>query len=310
MHERLGPGGRRRRLQIDQFTDPIVINGGAFAVARQQRRCHAGNAGQENLIERLFQHVQASDTDNRINMAADDDFEDDRRPLGNQHFVAEVLGPGLEIGDGARPALAAIQTQFVIIGGAPLGVLEAMRQQQQTPFEIDGLDLFSPELIGDTYHCEAEVLLAQLHAAQQVFAFFLQLCLGKRPAAIEGLTEASRFGPDAIAQRARLRHDFEMSGAGSFVFLFGLKLGSGSHVPFLSEFTSSGKIIGKDSPKASSPKQESRPKNWPACSFRRTAALPYSCVPGADANLRRARPSAATLKMTGYSFSKYHSLAK
>ena len=37
--------------------DPIVIDRGTLAIARQQRRGHARNAGEENLVDGLFQHI-------------------------------------------------------------------------------------------------------------------------------------------------------------------------------------------------------------------------------------------------------------
>ena len=65
----------------------------------------------------------------------DDDLEDDRRALGDEHLVAEFLGLGLEVGDGAGAALLAVEAELVVVGRAALGVLEAVRQQQEPAVE-------------------------------------------------------------------------------------------------------------------------------------------------------------------------------
>ena len=199
---------RRRRLQVDQLEHPVVIDRRAAAIARQQRRGHARDAGQQHLVERLFQHVQAGDADDGIDVAADDDLEDDRRAFGDQHLVAEVLGLDLEVGDGAGAALPAIEAELVVVGGAALGVLEAVRQQQQPALEIDGLHLLAPELVGEADHREAEILLAQAHAAAAApRPAAADFGLGQRLGAVEGLAEARRprrgRGRAVRASRAR-----------------------------------------------------------------------------------------------------------
>ncbi len=105
----------------------------------------------------------------------------------------------LEVGDGAGAALAAIEAELVVIGGAALGVLEAVRQQQQTALEIDGLDLFAPELVGDADHREAEILLAESQCAQQFFAHLLQVGL------VSGLERSSVWPKRAASARTRSR---------------------------------------------------------------------------------------------------------
>ena len=146
---------------------PVVIDRRAPAVARQQRRGHARDAGQQDLVDRLLQHVQAGDADDRIDVAADDDLQDDRRAFGDQHLVAQLLGLALEVGDGAGAALPAVEAELVVVGRAALGVLQAVRQQQQPALERDGRHLLAPELVGDADHREAEILLAQAQLPQR-----------------------------------------------------------------------------------------------------------------------------------------------
>src|SRR5216683_7609598 len=90
---------RWRRLQVDKFRYPVLIDRRTTAIARKQRSGNARDAGQQKLIERLLQHVQTGDANDGIDVAADDDLEDYRRPLGDEYLVAEVFGHGLEVGD-------------------------------------------------------------------------------------------------------------------------------------------------------------------------------------------------------------------
>ena len=237
MHIRLGLRFRRRRFEVDQLRHPVVIDGRAAAVARQQRGGDAGDAGQQDLVERLFQHVEAGDADDGVHVAADDDLEDDGRALGDEHLVAEVLGLDLEVGHGAGAALLAVEAELVVVGGAALGVLEAVRQQQQAPLEIDGLDLLAPELVGEADHREAEILLAEAHAFQQVLRHFLKDWLSEQAGAVERLADAGGLGADLVAQLARLGHDLEMGGAGTLFFFLDLGVGVGEsrHGRYLKE---------------------------------------------------------------------------
>ena len=194
----------------------------------------------------------------------------------------------LEVGDGAGAALLAIEAELVVVGRAALGVLEAVRQQQQPAVEGDGLDLFAPELVGDADHREAEILLAEARCRGAV----------PRPASaasalVSGL-ERSRFlrearglGTDAVAQLARLGHDLEVGGVElrRFCRRTSWSATRSSAATSTGCFGSEGHVRG-----SSCPSQDGG----------RIAAGEF----------RRARPRAATVKIIGYSFSKYQSLAK
>ena len=188
---------RLRRLEVDEFQHPIVIDRGAATVARQQRRRDARDAGQQNLVERLFQHVQTRDADDRIDVAADDDLQHNRRAFRHQHLVAEFLGAPFEVGDGTGAALLAIEAKLVVVGRTPLGVFEAVRQQQQTAVERHGLNLLAPDFIGDAHHREAEILLTQPHLPQQFLGEGPHFLLGRRFGAVEVFAEARRLGAEA-----------------------------------------------------------------------------------------------------------------
>ena len=224
---------RRFGAQGDQLGDPIVIDRRAPAIARQQRRRHARNAGQQHFVQRLFQHVQASDADNRIDVAADDDFQNDRRPLGNQHLVSEFLGRHLEVGHRTGAALLAIETEFVVIGRAAFGVFQTMRQEQQPAFEIDGGNLFPPKFVGQRDHREAKIGLGHVQPAQQFLTHRLQDRFGQRLRTVDGLAEILGGRADTIAQLPRLGNGLQVSGAGTLAFWLGLNLDSRDHSCFL-----------------------------------------------------------------------------
>src|SRR5215831_8200233 len=120
-------------------------------------------------------------------MAADDDLEDDGGALGDEHLVTELLGLRLEVGDGAGAALLAVQAELVVVGGAALRVLEAVRQQQQPALEVHGLDLLAPELVSQRDHGEAEELLAEFHLPQERLGRLLQSLPGERAGTVESL---------------------------------------------------------------------------------------------------------------------------
>ncbi len=103
--------GRRfgRVGQRDHLGDPILVDDGVAAVARQQRDRHARNAGDQDLVDCLLEHVQAGDADDRVHVPADNDLEHDRRVFGHEHLVALVLGVCAEVGDSASVALAAVE---------------------------------------------------------------------------------------------------------------------------------------------------------------------------------------------------------
>src|SRR5262245_1918229 len=107
-------------------------------------------------------------------MARDDDLEDDRRPLGDEHLVAQILGARLEVRHRAGSTLSTIESELVVISGTALGVLQTVWQEKESTIEGDGLDLLAPELVGDHDHRKAEVLLGLAHLRQQVLADRLQ----------------------------------------------------------------------------------------------------------------------------------------
>src|SRR5262249_48155174 len=110
-------------------------------------------------------------------------------------------------------------------------------------------------------------------------AELLQALLGQRAGAVERPADAGGLGTDAVTQFARFGHDFQVRRVGPFG-LVGLWFGSGRH--------------GRN-PQSG---VQSRRAGVAASPARRRERV------------RRARPSAATAKINGYSFSKYHSFAK
>ena len=171
-------GGRAHQVQIgpcrpigglmgclDHSPDPVFVDAGVAAVTGQQRDRHAGDARQQNLVDRLLQHVQARHAHDRVDITADDDLEDDRRTLGDEHAVTHLLGEATKISNAARSARFAIEAELVVFGGATFRMFEAMRHQKQTPVRRHGRDLFFPERRRDDHHHPTEERLGQFKFA-------------------------------------------------------------------------------------------------------------------------------------------------
>ncbi len=161
-------GSRQRLVFVQALPDPGFIERGVLAVARMQRHGVRRHAGDQHLVDRLFQHVQAGDSQNAIDVAADDDLQHDRRTFGDEHLVAELFGPHLVVGDRTGAAFFAIQPEFVVLGRAAFGVLEAMRQQQHPSLERRREELPLPEEVADQHHHEAEIFLRLIQFGQQL----------------------------------------------------------------------------------------------------------------------------------------------
>src|SRR5205085_2798729 len=101
--------------QVDQLGDPVVIDGGAPAVAGQKRGRHARHAGQEDLVEGLFEDVEAGDADDGIDMTADDDLQDNGGPLRDEDLVPQLLRLDFKVGDRAGAALLVIEAELVVV---------------------------------------------------------------------------------------------------------------------------------------------------------------------------------------------------
>ncbi len=211
MNVSLGPRLRRCCLEVDQLRHPVVIDRRAAAVARQERHRHTRNAGEQHLVERLLQHIQAGHADDRVNVPADDDLEHDRRAFRNEHLAAQVLRLRLEVGHRAGPAFSAIQPKLVIVGRAALGMLEAMRQKQQPALEVDRADLVAPELVAQTHHGETEKILSQAHVPDQSLAQLPKAVLGQGPRPVERLAEPGSLGTHLVAHGTRVGDNFEMT---------------------------------------------------------------------------------------------------
>ena len=146
-------------------------------------------------------------------MTGHDDLQHDRRPFGHQHLVAELLGPHLVIGDGAGPAIFAIEAEFVIVGRTAFDVLQTVRQQHHAAFERNRQELPFPEGIADQHHREPEVLPGQAQLSEQLPPVLFQLAFAERPRPIERFGIAAGRRIDLLAQGERLRNGFDVNRA-------------------------------------------------------------------------------------------------
>ena len=78
VHVRARCAGGRRVLKLDHVAHPVFVDRRRLALARQQRYGDARDAGQQYLVDGFFQHVQAGDAQDGIDVPAEDDLHDDR----------------------------------------------------------------------------------------------------------------------------------------------------------------------------------------------------------------------------------------
>ena len=62
----------------NHLLNPVLIDRSVATVAGQKRNCHTRNASQHDFVDGFFQHVQTRHANNRIDMAANDDLQNDR----------------------------------------------------------------------------------------------------------------------------------------------------------------------------------------------------------------------------------------
>ena len=120
-------------MRIERFVffeyvpDPGFVELGVFAIAGMQRNRIRRNAGEQHFVDRFFQHVQTGDTENTVDVAADDNLQNDGRTFCDQHLITELLGFDFVVGDGTGTTGFAVEAELVVVGGATFGVLQAMR---------------------------------------------------------------------------------------------------------------------------------------------------------------------------------------
>ena len=99
--------------EMDVFPHPVQIHVGVDAIVLEKRHGNAGNRRRFHVRKGAFQNAQATNPNDRLNLAGLDEAHDDRRSLGHQHGVAQALRLGGEILDRTQPALLAQQTKFI-----------------------------------------------------------------------------------------------------------------------------------------------------------------------------------------------------
>ena len=86
--------------RIDHRADPVDVGRRVAAAGFDQRHGHARDAGQQDLVERLLQRVEARHAQHRVDVPAEDDLHHRGRAFGDHHVVAERLGIGPQVRSG------------------------------------------------------------------------------------------------------------------------------------------------------------------------------------------------------------------
>ena len=117
--------------EVDRLPDPLDVDGCVLAVVLQQRYCDSGYGRGLHVRKRALQDGQTTDSDDGFDLAGLDERHDQSRAFGDEHSVAEALGFGLQILNGAETALLAEQPEFIERGWAAIFHTQALGKQQQ-----------------------------------------------------------------------------------------------------------------------------------------------------------------------------------
>src|SRR5262245_25490292 len=86
-----------------------------------------------DFLKSFVEDVEAGDSQNAIDITADDHLEHDRRAFSDHDLVTELLRLDLEIADGACAAILAMQAKLIVVRAARFDMFQTMRQEKN-PF--------------------------------------------------------------------------------------------------------------------------------------------------------------------------------
>ena len=176
-----------------------------------QRHSVRWDTSDQNLVDGFFKHVQTSHAQNAIDVTGDNNLQNNRRPFGHEHLVAQLFGSHFIVGNRTGATTFAVEPKLSVLGRAALSVLQTVRQQQHAAIEGDREKLLLPEEVADHHHREPEKLFGQSQLIQQSSSVVFQFVASERTAAIQiaSVLFGSRF--DFFAKIKRLRHCLQVS---------------------------------------------------------------------------------------------------
>jgi len=131
-------------VQVNRLAYPVEVGRRVHAPIVEQRDGDAGDGGGFHQRVDALEGREATDADHGVDLAALQQRHDGGRPFGNQDDVAQGLGLGLEVGDGAPAAIGAQQAELVEGPLALAVVAQAFGQQEQAAVERDGRHPLAP----------------------------------------------------------------------------------------------------------------------------------------------------------------------
>ena len=210
---------RNRLLDHDHVPNPGFVDTGVSAVAREQRNGHARDTSQQNLVDGFFQHIQTCHANDRIDIPANNNFQDHWRSLGHKDFVAHLFGFGSKVGDAASTAFLAIHTKLVVVCRASLGVLQAVRKQEKTTAWGRCGYCVAKEFGADHHHDPAHIALGHTDFFQRPTSDLLELIFGRRHLFVHPSSHFPTFISHLFSQERCLGNKLQMTGfASRFLF--------------------------------------------------------------------------------------------
>ncbi len=137
--------------QMDVIPYPVNVHVGIDAIVLEERDGHAGNGGRFHIGKGALEDAQATDADDCLNLSRLNQRHDDRGSFRDEDGIAQALGFGLQILNGAKAALFAEQAKL-IKGRRTLAFhSQAFRKEEQAALKGNGGERFTPHLIIDQH---------------------------------------------------------------------------------------------------------------------------------------------------------------
>ena len=143
--------------RMDEVPDPFDVHPGVLAVVLQERDRHARDGRRLHVRVGPLQHREAAHADDGLDLAGLDERHHQRRALGDEHGVAELLRLLLQVLDGAQAALLAQQPELVERRGAAVLHAQALGQQQQALVVGHRGQVLAPRLVAEQHADVVEV---------------------------------------------------------------------------------------------------------------------------------------------------------
>src|SRR6186713_1094689 len=136
---------------MDVIPDPVQVDGRINAVVLKEGHGNAGNGGGFHVRKGAFEHGQATDSDDGLDLSRLNEAHDDGGAFSDQDGVTEAFGLMLQVLDRAKPALLAEQSKLIEGGGTFGFYPQAFWEEKQSAFERHAGQRFPPHFVAEQH---------------------------------------------------------------------------------------------------------------------------------------------------------------